>query len=70
MFSVNDNKFGSEGAQYFADMLKVNTALVSVRQAAQSAQSAPLVPFAHSCEQFTPPVPLGSHRQYPLDNTP
>ena len=29
--SVGVNQFGSEGAKHFADMLKVNTALISVK---------------------------------------
>ena len=29
--NVDRNNFGSEGAKHFADMLKVNTALTSVK---------------------------------------
>jgi len=31
VFSVDQNQLGFEGAQHIADMLKVNTTLVSVR---------------------------------------
>ena len=67
VFSVGANNFGSEGAQCFADMLKLNTTLTRVRKAARFTQSSPLV-LTHSCEWFTasaPPDVFQPPRRFP-----
>ena len=48
--SVELNKFGAEGAKHWADMLKVNTTLLSVKCAA-------CCPIPSCCEPFTPSRP-------------